>query len=526
MTVLLAGASVLFLIMNIGYADTPKKGGDLKAAIFQYPRHFNPAIQSGAATMGPGAALFATLLEFDENWQAVPYLAKSWKVSDDNLTFTFKLVDNATFHDGKPVTSEDVAFSLGTVKKNHPFGIAMFGAVDRVETPNPQTAVFKLNKPNPVLLLSLSTVLMPVIPKHVYGTEAIQTHPANLKPIGSGPFRFVEAKPGEYFIFERYDKYFRTGLPHFNRIIYTLVKDASAAEIAFKRGDFHISSSAGMRLQNIARLKTFDHLSVIQRRDAIGPIMFLEFNLRKAPFTNLKVRQAIAHAIDKEFITQKLHQGLSVVATGPIPHPSPFYTSDVHKYPLDISKANKLLDEAGYPPKAGGIRFSSGLDWYPGDIDNQQVVAEYLKPQLRKIGIDIQLRPPADFPGWAKRMASWEHELSMNGIFMWGDPVIGIHRVYLCDNIKNMVWTNTQGYCNPKADEAMKKAGMEMNPDKRKALYSEFQKIVTEDLPLVWTHELPYFSIIHKDLRDVPSGIWSLVAPFDKTYWKDGKEPK
>jgi len=519
---------VVLAAIPLAHADTPQKGGDLKIFIPQYPRDFNSAIQSGFAVMGPGTQLFASLVEFDEKWQPVPYLAKSWKVSGDGLTYTFHLVQNATFHDGKPITSRDVAFSLDLVKNNHPFGIAMFAAVDRVETPDPHTAVFKLNKPHPALLLSLSPALMPILPMNVYGSEPIRTHPANLKPIGSGPFKFAESRPGESYIFERYENFFRPGLPYLNRLIHTVVKDVSAAEIALRQGEFHYSAfSGGMRLQNIARLKKVDHLVITQRGyEAIGAINYLEFNLRKPPFNDVRVRQAFAHAIDRDFIVQKLHQGFSVKATGPLVHSNLFYSAEVHRYDLNLDKANRLLNEAGYPLKGDGTRFSATLDWYPGFPDHQQILAEYIKPQLRKVGIDIQLRPPADFASWSKRVGGWEYELTMNAIYNYPDPVIGVHRLYLCDNIKNVIWTNTAGYCNPKVDEILKKAAVEMDLGRRKALYAEFQKIVTEDLPLIWTHDRPDFTIHHRDLRNVPLSIWGALAPFDKVFWKEGKEPK
>ncbi|MBW2062812.1 MAG: ABC transporter substrate-binding protein, partial [Deltaproteobacteria bacterium] len=211
---------VTLMIVNIGYADTPKRGGDLIAGDPSFPRHFNSAVQSGLATATPAAQLFASLLEFDDRWRPVPYLAKSWEVSDGGLTFTFHLVENASFHDGKPITSEDVAFSFGVVKKNHPFGKAMFSAVDRVETPDPHTAVFKLSKPHPALLMCLSPPLLPVLPKHVYGDgRRIRRHPANKKPVGSGPFKFVQFKEGEFYMFERYDNFFRPGRPYLDRFI-------------------------------------------------------------------------------------------------------------------------------------------------------------------------------------------------------------------------------------------------------------------------------------------------------------------
>src|SRR5919106_1409208 len=115
------------------------------------PRHLNSAVQSGVATGMPAAQLFASPLRYDENWNPQPYLAKTWQMAEDGRSLTLRLVENAVFHDGKPITSADVAFSLTTVKKNHPFQ-QMFEPVETVETPDPLTAVIKLSRPHPALL--------------------------------------------------------------------------------------------------------------------------------------------------------------------------------------------------------------------------------------------------------------------------------------------------------------------------------------------------------------------------------------
>lgn len=521
----------ILMMVNMGYADTPKRGGDIVSGWAQFPSHFNHAIQTGAATATPGSQIFASLVEINEKFEPIPYLAKSWEVSNDALTYTFHLVEGATFHDGKPVTSEDVAFSFEIVKKNHSFGPSMLGPVDRVETPDPHTAVFKLSNPHPALLLVLSPPLLPILPKHVYNEKdhgPIRQNPANLKPIGSGPFKLGEFKAGDYFILERYDKYFRPGQPYIDRMIARRIKDPNANFIALKKGDFHMASfNAGIRLKQIEDLKKMDHLKVSPRGyEAIAAIYFLEFNLRKPQFKDVRVRQAIAYAIDKNFITKKLHFGYSKLATGPIHSSFKWYTDNVNKYNLNLDKANKLLDEAGFPKKEGGIRFSATIHWYPGEPDSMDTMAQYLKPQLKKIGIDIQLRPPADFLSWYKAVAGWQHDMTMSNIFSYADPMIGVHRLYRCDNQKHVVWTNTSGYCNPKLDEIMEKASVEVDLAKRKALYAEFQQILTEDLPLIWTHEAPYQTIYHKDLRNVVTSVWGSMSPSDKIYWKDGRTPK
>ena len=185
---------------NVASAS-PAKGGTLVIINHQVPRHFVGAVQSGNATAQPSTQLFAALIRFDKDWKPHPYLAESWKFSDDGLSVTFKLRKNAKFHDGKPITSEDVAFSVMTVKEHHPFK-PMMAPVEKVETPDPHTVVFRLSKQHPALIMSLSPPLCPIMPKHIFGDgQDPKTHPMNLKPIGSGPFKFVEYREGEYRYF-------------------------------------------------------------------------------------------------------------------------------------------------------------------------------------------------------------------------------------------------------------------------------------------------------------------------------------
>ena len=513
-------------VVSMVHAEEAKRGGVLKIQSFQFPRHFNIAIDAGPGPALPGTQIFGSLLRFNDEWEPVPYFAKKWTIASDGLTYTFHLVENATFHDGKPVTSADVAFSVDVVKNHSPFGVAMFAAVDRVETPDPHTAVFKLSRPHPALLLSLSPMLMPILPKHVYSTGPIRTHPANVKPIGSGPYKLVEFKPNDYFILERYENYFRPGLPYLDQIIGRRVADSTAAEIGFRQGEFHFTSfGGGLGYRNITRLKDVERLVVTQRGyDALGPQTFLEFNLRKAPFDNALVRRAVAYAIDKEFLIQNLLEGLPKRLTGPIPSTFPQYTDQVERYDFDLAKANRLLDEAGLTPKANGIRFATRVDWFPTTA--LRSVAEYLKPQLRKVGIDVELRPAPDYGTFQKRQASWDFDLTVSVYLGYADPVIGVHRKYLCDNIKQVIWTNTQGYCNPKVDELLKKASVERNSERRRALYVEFQKVVTQDSPLAFLYEQPLFTIHDRDLRNVPKGIWGGLEALDEVWWKDGREPK
>jgi peptide/nickel transport system substrate-binding protein len=403
----------------------------------------------------------------------------------------------------------------------------MFAAVDKIETPDPHTVVIKLNQPHPALLMSLSPPLMPILPKHVYGDgQKIREHPANLKPVGSGPFKYVEMKAGEYYILERNEDYFRPGRPYLDRIIIRTIQDPKAREISLKQGKIHHLNTAGMRYKSVARLKKDKNFKLAPGfNNAFGSCVYVDFNIRKPPFNDLRVRRAMSYALDGEFVTQKLHHGLTHRATGPLHHMNPFYTADVNTYDLNLEKANQLLDEAGYPKKKDGMRFSATFDWCPGLPDDLKMVAEYMKPQMKKVGIDIQLRPSPDFGTWFKRISDWHYELTLDWPYNYPDPIIGVHRLFDSNNIRKLTWTNVKGYNNPKMDELLNKAAVEMDFEKRKAMYAEFQRMVTDEALNLYVHEVADFTLYHKDLMGWPKGTWIHLSSCDGVYWREGKSP-
>jgi peptide/nickel transport system substrate-binding protein len=492
-------------------------GGTLVIASTQVPRHLNGAVQSGIATAVPSTQIFASPLRYDENWEPQPYLAESWEVSEDGLSVTLNLVQNATFHDGKPVTSEDVAFSIMTTKENHPFK-SMFAPVDTIETPDAHTAVIKLSQPHPALLLALSPALAPVLPKHVFGDgQDAKSHPANSAPVGSGPFMLEEFTPGEAVVMKKNPNFFIDGRPKLDEIIIRIIKDPSALLIAMENGEADMYPfMAGS--QEIKRLEKAEHLGVTtDGYAAVGPINWLAFNTASEKLSDVRVRQAIAYAVDREFITKALHRGVSAPQRGPIIESSPFFDESIPSYDVDLDKAKALMAEAGF---ADGMDLT--IDYIPGPKEQQQSLAEYMKSQLKKIGINVTVRAAPDFPTWAGRVGGHDFELSMDVVFNWGDPVIGVHRTYLSSNIRQgVIWSNTQQYANEKVDEILNAAAIEADPAKRKALYAEFQQMVAADLPIYWINALPYHTAYDKKLQNVPTGIWGTMHPMDQVSWSE-----
>jgi peptide/nickel transport system substrate-binding protein len=495
-------------------------GGTVVIASTQVPRHFNGAVQSGLATAMPSTQIFASPLRYDDNWNPKPYLAESWEVAPDGLSVTLKLVKNAVFHDGHPITSEDVAFSIMTIKANHPFQ-SMLAAVDKVDTPDPLTAVIRLSHPHPALLLAMSPALMPIIPKHVYGDgQDIKSHPANVKPVGSGPFKLTEYKQGEYYTLEKFDRFFIPGRPKLDKIVVRIVSDPNAAIVSLERGDVNILPFvAGVR--DIERLEKMPGVFVTNKGfTGIGALNWLAFNTKKKPLDDVRVRQAIAYAANRDFIVSKLMGGKATASTGPISPGSPLDEPSVETYKFDLAKAQALLDDAGYPKKADGSRLSLMIDYIPGADEQQRNVAEYLRSQLKRAGINLEVRAAPDFPTWAQRISSYDFDMTMDTVFNWGDPVIGVDRTYLSSNIrKGIIWSNTQQYSNPKVDEILVAAAKETSPEKRKALYSEFQKIVVSEVPIFFVNATPYYNAFNKGLSGLPTTIWGIMSPLDELYW-------
>ena len=500
-------------------AQNVKAGGTLVIGSTQTPRHLNGAVQSGIATALPSTQLFASPLRFDDQWKPHPYLAETWKLADDGKSLTLNLRKDALFHDGKPVTSADVAFTVMAIKANHPF-TTMMGPVEKVDTPDPHTAIIRMNTPHPAIVLAMSPALCPILPKHVYDNgQDLKSHPKNGEGlIGSGPFKLTEFKPSQRIVMEKFDKFFLAGKPHLDKIIVNIIPDASSLMLGFERGDIQMYPFVTVPT-DLKRLSENKNATLTPKGyEGIGPINWLAFNLERKTLSDVRVRKAIATAIDKKFITKALMGGFATVDDGPIVPSSPFAVTDLVRYPVDLKKAAAMLDEAGHKAGPDGERFKLTIDYIPGGDDQQKNVAEYIRAQLKKVGINVEVRASADFPAWAKRMATHDFDLSMDIVFNWGDPIIGVHRTYLSSNIRPIVWTNTQSYRNPKVDELLETAGGVLDPTKRKAYYATFEKIVTDELPIYFINVVPYHTAASKKVMNVPTTIWGPMSPMDEVW--------
>ena len=495
--------------------DGANVGGTLIIGSTQVPRHLNGTVQSGYATAVPGTQLNASPLLYDAEYNPMPYLAESWEVADDGLSVTLHLVEGAVFHDGMPITSADVAFSIQTVQAHHPFK-TMYAPVTSVDTPDEHTAVINLSQPHPAILLAMSPGLLPIIPKHVFDDgQEMPTHPRNSEDfVGSGPFRLTEYEPGTIIRMERFEDFFIEGTPCLDEIVMEITPESTAIVLGLENGTTHLSSTLGASA-NVLRLMDNPDVEVSAKgHEAIGQINWMEMNVNDPALSDKRVRQAIAYAIDRDFLSEVIDQGITFPVPTGIAAASPFHNPNVNHYEKDIDRAKALLAEAGYGP--GELQLS--IDYIPPAF---VVQAEYVQQQLEEAGIEVELSVSPDFPTWAQRVAAGEYQMTINQVWNWGDPVIGVHRTYLCDNRVGVIWTNNTGYCNPDVDALLNAAGQEFDIDKRAELYAEFQEIVAEDMPIFFLNTPSFWQAYNPAVMNPPTNnIWGQMSPMHEV-WLD-----
>jgi peptide/nickel transport system substrate-binding protein len=524
-TALSATVMAVSMAFAAGSAWAQKRGGTLVIVVQPEP----PTLASYISTSGPvgqvAAKVYEGLLEYDFNLKPIPSLATSWAVSTDGKTITFKLQDGVKFHDGKPFTSADVKFSiLEVLKKVHPRGPNTFRELQDIETPDAQTAIFKLANPAPYMLMALSGYESPIVPKHLFEGTDIRNNPTANSPIGTGPFKFVEWRRGQHMRLDRNPDYWRKERPYLDRVVARFIGDPATRTAALEKGEAHIAGFGAIPYNDVATLDKLPNVDATTRGyEMQSPIVQLDFNTKKPPFDNEKVRQAVSYAINRQFVIDNVWFGFGKSATGPISSNfavTGMYTPDVRNYsvPNGQQMAEKLLDEAGYPKKADGTRFEIVHDLTPYGEEWQRY-GEYVQQALAQIGIKASLRYE-DVPTWLRRVyTDYDFQLTSNWIQTLADPVIGMHRLYHSNQVrKGTVFVNATGWSSPETDALMDKATIEVDPQRRNALYHDLQKKLGDAAPLVWVHELKFATVYNNQFKNLIVSPLGLYASFDQAY--------
>ncbi|MFN2454329.1 MAG: ABC transporter substrate-binding protein [Pyrinomonadaceae bacterium] len=469
------------------YGDSPRYGGSVVVAVSSDPGGLNPAITTQGGVQLICGSIYSGLVAQDFDLNPVPDLAERWEVSPDGRTYTFYLARNAEFHDGVPLTSEDVRFTFEELLlKYHSRTRTSIGDnLRRIVTPDPHTVVFEFNKPYAAFLQLLDVTNAPVMPKHIYeGTDPL-TNPHNTNPIGSGAFKFQEWVKGDHITLARNEKYFKAGKPYLDRIVYKVMPSAAMSAIAFENEevDYFLNPSP----LDVVRLKKMGGVVVTDKgREGFATVETLVPNLNRAPLSDLRVRQAMAHAIDKNYMVDKLLFGMGVAATGPVSQLLNWaHNPNVVKYEKDIARANQLLDEAGYKRGSDGVRFHLNFVY----AASYAKIAETLRDQLGEVGIVLDLQLMEFSAAVDVVYIKKDFDLGFASFENGPDPDIGVKRTVVSSNIGAIPFSNGAGYRNPRIDELFELAASESDKQKRAAYYFEAQEILVKDLPYFWLYE-------------------------------------
>ncbi len=494
-----AVAAVLLLVLVVlgvqvsAQGPTPTRGGAIVVAIGADPPHLNPHFTTLPYVWMVAMAVHGSLIRLDVDLKPHPNLAESWTISSDYKTYTFKLVKGVAWHDGKPFTSADVKFTFEEVaSKLNASGPILLGSLERVETPDPYTAVFRFSRPHPTLLLYLDTPLTGgLLPKHLYEGTDIRRNPVNNAPIGMGPYKFVEWNRGDRIVLERNPNYFRKDRPYLDRVVFRVVRDPAARVVALQNKDVDFILGYDLALRDSIPIRQSRELKAVFNVDrAISGQWWIGLNTSKPPFNDLKVRQAMAHAINKSFIWQRVFFGLGKIATGPISqYLGPQYNKDVAKYNYDVQKANQLLDEAGLRRGAGGVRFRTKFT-YDGTSGEFSRIADILKEMLAEVGIDVTLES-FDFNTWFDKVyVKKDYEMS-RGRHITGPDAIGAINIEFHSKNTAPGQRNYYFYNNAEVDRLIEQGMVETDAQKRIQIAHQLQVLIMRDLPVLFLMDTP-----------------------------------
>ena len=481
----------------------------------------NPVLMSDSASNDICGLVFNGLVKYDKNIQMVGDLARSWDVSLGGLVITFHLRKNVRWHDGRPFTSDDVLFTYQKLRdpKVHTPYSSDFDDVESVQTPDPWTVRVTYRK---VFAPGLASWGMGIIPRHVFAKGDFNAHPANRVPIGTGLYRFKEWKTDQYILLEANPDYFE-GRPYIQCYVYRIIPDSSVEFLEMRNQT--IDSITLTPDQYKAYDAIFEHHQ--RFRYPSFKYTYFGFNLKNDLFKDLRVRQALAYAIDRQSMVQGIVLGLGQPITGPFPVTSWAYNPAVKSVPYDPTQAEALFADAGWKKDASGRLMKDGKPFTFTLMTNQgnkvrELCAEVIQQQLKKVGIDVTIR----IVEWSTLIHQYIDKKDFEAIVMgWQlgrDP----------DNY--MMWHSSQqkegqynfcGYEIPLVDRWLVEARETFDVEKRKWLYHQIHAQIAADLPYIFLYCPDELVAIHKRFRGPEVAPLGLAWNF-REWWVPIKEQR
>jgi peptide/nickel transport system substrate-binding protein len=435
------------------------------------PVNLDPRVGTDAYSERIDMLLFDALLRRDEHFNLQPSLAERWEIPDPS-TYIFHLRRGVRFHNGQPLTSRDVKWTFDSLLNGsiRSLKASTYRQVDRIDTPDDWTVIFRLKEPYSPLLWVVADGNIGIVP---YGSLA----DFNRNPIGSGPFRFVSLRQDKEVVIERNPDYWGE-VPKLRRVRMAIVPDTTTRILELRKG----SADAAINALTADMIVAIERSRDLEVERSPGTIYFyLAFNLRDPILQDVRVRRALAYAIDRRPLIEYLWRGLARPAASLLPPEHWAYNPDVPRYEYDPAKARELLNHAGYMPAADGVRFH--LTMKTSTEESTRLLAAVLQQQLKDVGIALDIHT-FEFATFYSDIVKGAFQVySMRWIGGNENPDIFEHVFHSASVPPRRA--NRSYYSNPRVDALIDQARREIDQDKRKILYAEIQRMVAEDLPYI-----------------------------------------
>ncbi len=510
---------------NFNQTYPSEAGGTLVDAMSGEPSGLIAMIAGESSASTIASNIFNSLLKYDKNLELTGELAQSWDVSADQKTITFHLKPNLKWADGKSLTSDDILFTWQLVtddKTRTPYG-ADYKLVKKAEAPDPET--FKVTYAQPYAPALDSWSGLHILPKHLLEGQDINNTPFARNPVGSHYYQLDQWKKGESISLKP-NVNATQGQAKIDHLVSRIIPDRAAQFLELMADNIDSMSLNSIQYARIFPSRPDLTSRIAQYKELGNSYTYLGFNLKRKPFDDVRVRQAINYAIDKQEIIDGVLLGLGLPVASPYKPGTRWSNPELHPYPYDPKKAIALLKEAGFEDHDhDGILDKDGQPLSFEILTNQnkerEMSAVLVQRRLKEIGIDVKIRVVE----WATFISRFIKTGDFNVVLLgWG---LGLEP----DQFN--IWHSSQqapgqfnfiGYNNPTVDKLLEDGRMELNPDKRMKIYHEFAKILLEDSPVVYLFAGYGLPAIHKRVKGIddpapPAGIghnsyeWYIPAP-------------
>jgi len=484
-----------------GSGGDAARGGTAVFAVLGDFQAFNPVINTHITTRDVELyMLYTPLVQFDSTLQPVPYLAERWELADSGVTFHLRR--DVKWHDGQPVTAEDVKFTFDMAKNPETasglVGSTYLTQVNSATVVDSFTIRFGFVAPHAD---ALEDFWWAPVPKHLLQSvppAQFAQAPFNRRPVGSGPFRFVEWRAGNSLTLEA-NPDFPEGLggrPALDRVVFRVIPEATTLVTELLNGTADV----------IAYTLLPDQAAQVRGQEAQGfklnhypgrEFYYIGWNNTRPPFNETAVRRALAMAIDKSRMIEGLLRGFGQPAHGVIPPYSPMYTDVSASDPFDVAQARQMLEQAGWRDTDGdGIREKNGRPLRFTLLTNsenrlRQDVQQFVQQQLRQVGADAQLRT-IEFQTMLQQHKAREYDAIITS---WQLDTFRVDPISLfsCAEAQRPGTANRAGYCNPEVDQLMQVGTRSTDAGQSKAVWQDFSQAILRDQPittLFWMEDM------------------------------------